>query len=64
MGWAHGSALQGGQTNPYIGSLLDDCSPAFKEPVYGLFRTNPNFATFVVEEVRQLGRWLYKKPKK
>ena len=24
-----------GQTNPYIGSLLDDCNPASKEPMYG-----------------------------
>ena len=32
----------GGQTNPYNGSLLDDCNPASKGPVYGLFWPNPN----------------------
>ena len=30
----------GGRTNPYVGSLLDDCNPASKEPMYGLFRPN------------------------
>jgi hypothetical protein len=29
------------RVNPYIGSLLDDCSLAFKVLVYGLFRPNP-----------------------
>ena len=28
--------------NPYIGTLLDDCSPANKEPMYGLFLLNLN----------------------
>ena len=34
---------RGGWTNPYTGSLLDDCSlqVAFKVLVYGLFRPNP-----------------------
>ena len=30
----------GGQTNPYTGSLLDDCNPASKEPMYMLFHHN------------------------
>ena len=29
--------IRGGQTNPYTGSLLDDCSPAFKESMYEMF---------------------------
>ena len=28
---------RGGQTNPYIGSLLDDYNPAFEVPMYRLF---------------------------
>ena len=31
---------RGGQTDPYIGSLLDDHSPASNEPMYRLFRFN------------------------
>jgi hypothetical protein len=32
---------RGGQINPYIGSLLNDCNLASKELVYGLFRPSP-----------------------
>ena len=32
---------EGQQTNPYIGSLLDDCSLVSKEPMYGFFCPNP-----------------------
>jgi hypothetical protein len=35
-----GPRYGGGRTNPYLDSLLDDCSHASKEPVYGLFRPN------------------------
>ena len=28
----------GRRTNPYNGSLLDDCNLASKEPMYGVFR--------------------------
>ena len=38
MGWG------GGWTNPYIGSLLDDCGPTSREVVYMLFRPNKRWA--------------------
>ena len=44
-GWAHGLVL--GESEPthayYIRSLLDECSPDSKEPVYMLFCPSPQF---------------------
>jgi hypothetical protein len=46
-----GHKTWGGQTNAYIGSLFDDCSPTSEEPVYKLFR--PNHETFTTT----IGLW-------
>ena len=33
-------SIKGGHTNQYIGSMLDECSTAFKKPMFGLLCPN------------------------
>ena len=35
----HETLYEDGELTPYIHSLLDDCSPTSKEPMYGLFHS-------------------------